>query len=81
MDINSNSRTILDPPANKQEDYHVKIGFIPPGKQRPEPLCETNWSHNPRSRTVYFVLHTSGILRVILASPDFQQPEKNNKSP
>lgn len=81
LDMNSNSRTILDAPASTQEDYHVKIEFIPPGKQRPEPLCETNWSHDPRSRTVYFVIHNGGILPVILGFPDFRQPEPKDKSP
>ena len=77
--IEPNSRIILDPPANKQEDYHVNIQFVPPGQQRAEPLCETNWSHDPRSRSVYFVVETGGILPRILGFPDFRQPEKKEK--
>ena len=74
-----NSRLILEAPATKLEDYHVNIQFIPPGKQRVEPLCETNWSHNPRSRSVYFVVNTGGILPRIFGFPDFRQPQKKAK--
>lgn len=77
--IKPNSRIILDAPASKQEDYHVNIQFIPPGKQRAEPLCETNWSHDPRSRSVYFVVSTGGILPRILGFPDFRHPEKKDQ--
>lgn len=77
--IEPNSRIILDAPANKQEDYHVNIKFLPPGKQRAEPLCETSWSHDPRSRSVYFVTHNGGILPRILGFPDFRQAEKKEK--
>ena len=77
--IGPNARIILDAPANKQEDYHVNIQFLPPGQERVEPLCETNWSHDPRSRSVYFVVNAGGILPRILGFPDFRQPEKKGK--
>lgn len=79
LSIKPNSRIILDAPANKQEDYHVNIQFLPPGKQRVEPLCETNWTHDPRSRSVYFVVNTGGILPRIFGFPDFRQPQKKAK--
>lgn len=80
--IAPNSRLILDAPATKREDYHVNIQFIPPGKQRVEPLCETNWSHDPNSRSVYFVINTGGILPRILGFPDFRQPRsKKTETP
>ena len=53
--LEPNSRLILDAPATGLEDYHVNIYFQPPGKTIAEPLCETNWSHDPRSRSVFFV--------------------------
>ncbi len=70
--IDPNSRIILDAPATGHNDYHVNIQFLPPGKQRVEPLCETNWSHDPRSRSVYFVVNTGGILPRIVGFPDFR---------
>ena len=76
--INPNSRTILDAPASTMEDYHVNIQFLPPGKQRAEPLCETNWTHNPQSRSVFFVLN-DGLIPRIVGFPDFRHPEKEAK--
>lgn len=72
LSIDPNSRIILDAPATGQNDYHVNIQLLPPGKQRVEPLCETTWSHDPRSRSVYFVFNTGGILPRILGFPDFR---------
>ena len=57
----------------------ASVGQTAPGQQRAEPLCETNWSHDPRSRSVYFVVETGGILPRILGFPDFRQPEKKEK--
>lgn len=72
--VEPNSRLILDAPAIGLEDYHVNIHFLPPGKQRPEPLCETNWSHDPRSRSVFFILKPpGGLIPRILGFPDFRE--------
>ncbi len=71
--VEPNSRIILDAPANGLEDYHVNIHFLPTGKDRPEPLCETNWSHDPRSRSVFFILKPVGsLIPRILGFPDFR---------
>ena len=71
--VEPHSRIILDPPANGLEDYNVNIHFLPPGKKRPEPLCETNWSHDPRSRSVFFVFKPAGsLIPSILGFPDFR---------
>lgn len=74
--VEPNSRLILDAPATGLEDYPVNIHFLPPGKQRPEPLCETNWSHDPRSRSVFFILKPAGsLIPRILGIPDFRTQE------
>jgi hypothetical protein len=71
--INPNARVILDAPANSLEEYHVNIQFVAPGKERPEPLCETNWFHDPRSRSVLFILQPAGsIIPRIQGFPDFR---------
>jgi hypothetical protein len=77
--IKPNSRLILDPPAKSREDYRVNIHFQPPGQQRAEPLCETLWTHDPRSRTVFFILKTdqSAIPR-ILGFADFRGETPTN---
>lgn len=72
--VEPNSRVMLAPPASKMEDYHVNIHYIPPGKNEPEPLCETNWSHDPRSRGVFFVLKPAGgLIPRVLGIPDFRE--------
>lgn len=77
--VEPNARVILDPPTSGAEDYHVNIQFIPPGKERAEPLCETNWSHQPKARSVFFVLKPQGtMIPRILGFPDFRFEEKKN---
>lgn len=72
--LGPHSRLILDAPATGMEDYHVNIGFQPPGQTAAEPLCETNWSHDPRSRGVFFVLKpANSIIPRILGFPDFRE--------
>ena len=68
------SRLVLDAPAPGREDYHVNLYFQPPGKTRAEPLCETNWSHDPSSRGVFFIIKAeqSAIPRV-LGFADFRE--------
>lgn len=76
--VEPNSRLILDAPATGLEDYRVNIHFLPPGKQRPEPLCETNWTHDPRSRSVFFIIKPAGsLIPRILGFPDFRSQEKS----
>lgn len=80
--IEPNARVILDPPATQAEDYQVNIKYVPPGKERAEPLCETNWTHQPKSRSVYFVLRTpDSIIPRIMGFPDFRIEEKEKKKP
>lgn len=67
------SRRTIDAPARGQEDYHVHIRFVPPGQSHPEPLCQTNWTHDPRSRTVVFLYQPpASVTPRIFAFPDFR---------
>jgi hypothetical protein len=71
--VEPNSRLILDAPATRLENYPVNIHFLPPGKTRTEPLCETSWTHDPRSRSVFFILKPTGsLIPRILGFPDFR---------
>lgn len=79
--INPNSRVILEEPASRLEEYHVNIQFIAPGTERPEPLCETNWSHDPRSRSVLFVFQSPGsVVPRIQGFPDFRDADPATKN-
>lgn len=74
--IHPNSRLILDAPSSRPEEYHLNIHFIAPGKERPEPLCETNWFHDPRSRSVLFILQPTGSnVPRIQGFPDFRDAD------
>jgi hypothetical protein len=78
--IKPNSREILDAPASGDTDYHVNIHYVPVGKQHTEPLCETRWIHDPRSRSVFFILTESGrIAPRIIGIPDFREkPDRDS---
>ncbi len=76
--IKPQSRNIIDAPVSKQEEYHVKIQFKSPDNQRVEPLCETNWSHDPQNRSVFFVIDDGSLLPRILGIPDFRSKEDSN---
>ena len=79
--INPNARLILDAPSSRLEEYHVNIHFVAPGKERPEPLCETNWFHDPRSRSVLFILQTPGsVIPRIQGFPDFRDADPGMKN-
>jgi len=62
--IGPETRVTLKPPANGNEDYPVNLSFRIPGDERIYPLCETKWHHDPRSRSVVF----------IIAEPDNRTP-------
>jgi hypothetical protein len=75
--LQANSRAIVDAPADGPEDYPVLIQFLPPGKQVPEPLCETRWIHDPNSRSMFFVIKPdAGLVPRIIGVPDFRAGEK-----
>ncbi|QTN32965.1 hypothetical protein HZ994_11740 [Akkermansiaceae bacterium] len=71
--LDPQSRLILDAPATGMEDYRVNIHFQPPDKTRLESLCETSWTHDPRSRSVFFVISPDGSpIPRIFGFPDFR---------
>lgn len=75
--MTANSQTILDAPASGNEDYQVNISFRIPGKDHIYPLCETKWLHDPRSRTVLFVVNQNGGRTPrIMGFPDYREEEK-----
>ncbi|MCU0796559.1 MAG: hypothetical protein MUF31_11550 [Akkermansiaceae bacterium] len=75
--IQGHSREVVEAPAEGMEDYHVSLYFQAPDSEVAEPLCETNWSHDPRSRTVYFVIQPTGsMIPRVLGFPDFRVQEE-----
>lgn len=78
--IEPKSRMILNAPATGMEDYPVSIRYLPPGKTSTEPLCETRWMHDPRSRSVNFIIMPEGsFIPRIFGISDFR-PNMDKKS-
>ncbi len=76
------TRLILDAPASAAGDYNVKIGYVPVGSERAEPLCETVWQHDPQSKYIVFVLSVpDSRMPRIMGFPDFRVVEKKTGSP
>lgn len=74
--LGGRSRKVVDAPADEIEEYRVSLYFQPPGSDSAEPLCETAWSHDPRSRTVFFVIQPQGaMIPRVIGIPDFRGDE------
>ncbi len=72
--IKPNSRVTIDPPARGNLNYPVKLYFRIVGKEPLYPLCETQWRHDPRSRSVAFIIAQPGTRTPrVLAFPDYRE--------
>jgi hypothetical protein len=79
--IQPNSRVTLDAPTTGNRDYPVNLFFRIPGNERLYPLCATRWRHDPRSRSVAFIIAENGIRSPrVMVFPDYREPEQK-KSP
>lgn len=58
--IQARSKVVLDPPASTVESYNVNLTFRIAGKDALYPLCETQWNHDPATRTVLFIANEPG---------------------
>lgn len=75
--IQGGSRMTMDPPTDGNEDYLVNLAFRIPGNEQLYPLCETKWHHDPRSRSVAFIVTENGIRSPrVLVFPDFREMKK-----
>lgn len=75
-----NAKAIVKAPADQAGDYNVKIGYVPAGTERAEPLCETVWLHDPRAKNVVFVVPVADSrMPRIMGFADFREvAEKEN---
>lgn len=72
-----NSRAVVDSPAAGNEGYQVNLSFRIPGDERLFPLCETKWTHDPASRTIFFILsHAGSRTPRVMGFPDSRVEEK-----
>jgi hypothetical protein len=75
--LRPNARTVTDSPSGKAGSYPVKLDYYPDIKGPPQPLCETTWNHDPRSRMVAFIFsEPDREAPRVFAFPDYRIPEK-----
>lgn len=75
-----NATAMVSSPASSPEDYPVEIYFRVPDDDRTHPLIESQWRHDPRSRSVVFVFD-EGRRRAprIMSFSDFRTLEKKEE--
>jgi hypothetical protein len=75
--IKPKGTAVMGPPRNGAGDYPVSIAYRKAGADSHYPICETRWTHDPRSRTLGFIVPQAGtgIPRVMLF-PDFRSAPK-----
>lgn len=72
--IQPQSRATLDPPARGNANYPVNLAYRIPGNEHLYPLCETKWLHDPRSRSLAFVIAGQGVRTPrVLVFPDYRE--------
>jgi hypothetical protein len=77
LDLKPLSRERVGEPRQGSGDYPVELYFVIQGDTHLHPLCETNWLHDPRSRSLVFVAN-NGNRRAprVYSVSDFRMPEK-----
>ena len=74
--IQPGARETLDAPTSGNKNYQVKLAFRIPGDEQIYPLCETQWLHDPRSRSVAFIITENGARSPrVMVFPDFREPK------
>ena len=71
------SRAVMDSPRNDAGDYHVHLAYRREGKEHLYPICETRWTHDPRSRNLGLVIARQGSrIPRVLVFPDFREEKR-----
>lgn len=79
--LNPRSQAIMDAPA-PAGDYSVSLAYRVSGKELTYPICETQWTHDPRSRSLAFVIAKEGARTPrVHVYPDFRVVKKEKKTP
>lgn len=68
-------RTLMKAPEGKPGDYGINLEYRRAGVKDRFPLCETKWRHDPRARSVAFVIPPKrGRTPRVLVFPDYREP-------
>jgi len=80
--IQPSARTILNAPTTGNGDYPVILFYRIPGDEHLYPLCETKWRHDPRSRSVAFIIAENGTRAPrVMVFPDFRAAPAEKPEP
>jgi len=72
--LRAQSRQVMDPPANNNEEYEVNLNYRRDGSESLYPLCETKWRHDPRGRNLAFVINETGARTPrVMVFPDYRE--------
>jgi hypothetical protein len=55
LNLPAKKSSLVKEPARERGNYPVEIYFRVPGDDRTHPLIESQWRHDPRSRSIVFV--------------------------
>lgn len=71
------SRSVMNAPVNGAGHYPVSIAYRREGDEHLHPICETQWTHDPGSRGLGFMISKDG-RRVpeVFVIPDFRREKK-----
>lgn len=71
---------LVKEPANGYENYPIELYFRVQGDERTHPLIESQWRHDPRTRSVVFVFD-EGKRRAprVMAFSDFRMPKEKEE--
>jgi hypothetical protein len=72
--LRAQSRSVMDAPTSKSEGYAVNLSYRRAGNESLYPLCETQWQHDPRSRSLAFVINENGVRTPrVMVFPDYRE--------
>lgn len=75
--LRAQSRVIMDAPAAKSEGYAVNLSYRRAGNESLYPLCETRWQHDPRGRSLAFVINENGARTPrVMVFPDYREEQE-----
>ena len=83
MLIKPKSSMVTNPPLSDAGNYPVSIAYHKEGEETSYPICETNWLHDPRSRSLGFIIYQEGArIPRVMVFPDFRnEPSKSTELP
>lgn len=75
--LSPGARAVIKEPRSGKGDYPVDLYFLIKGDDFVHPLCETQWRHDPRSRSLVFIIPEKN-RRVprVFAFSDFRQAQE-----